>query len=194
MDTLDKILKTHPTPIHLRLHKGEFETVIVTEYPHGYDVAHRYICDSLDDAFAKATGTPLGFSDPYAWRIYNWEYQAIAQSPNLLEWLPDDGFAKLEKLLDEYRQLEVKNNDQYADTLLKIQQLEGQLNAMELDRDDWRDSCKLANKRIDITAHAEKENHRLRKTLQAIVDYSTPMELRRLIGEAAKMLKETVKK
>jgi hypothetical protein len=194
MDTLDKILKTHPIPIHLRLKKEEFELVIVSQYPHGYDVSHRHIFSGVDEAFIKALEHSLGLEGkPYAWRIYGYGQVKIAQSPNLLEWLPDGGFTKLEKLLDEYRQLEVKNNDQYADALLKIQQLEGKLTAMELDRDDWRDSCKLANKRIDITAQAEKENHRLRKMLQSIVDYGTPMELRRLISEAAKMLKELVK-
>lgn len=130
MDTLDKILKTHPTPIHLRLHKGEFELVVVTEYPHGYDVSHRHIFSGVDEAFIKALEHPLSQeSKPYAWRIYGFGQVKIAQSPNLHLWFPEDN----------------------------------------------------------------KENHRLRKMLQAIVDYRTPMELRRLIGEAAKMLKELAK-
>jgi hypothetical protein len=162
MDTLDKILKAQPTPIHLRLKKGEFELVIVTEYPHGYDVAHRYICDSLDDAFAKATGNPLSVTDtPYAWRIYRFGQVAIAQSPNLHRWLPDDT-------------LEIQNK----------------LVEMTRDRDEWRDSCKLANKRFESNDHAMKENFRLREMLQNVLGLRSWLGIQLLKKDIEKLLKK----
>jgi hypothetical protein len=162
MDTLDKILKAQPTPIHLRLKKDEFELVIVTEYPHGYDISHRHICGNYHDAFRKAMEFPQVQSDqPYAWCIYNSEGHGIAQSPNLHRWLPDDT-------------LEIQNK----------------LVEMTRDRDEWRDSCKLANKRFESNDHAMKENFRLREMLQNVLGLRSWLGIQLLKKDIEKLLKK----
>ena len=165
MDTLDLILKTHPMPIHLRLKKGEFELVVVTEYPHGYDVSNRHICGNYHDAFRKAIEFPqVPTGQAYEWRIYSYGQIAIAQSPNLHQWFPD----------------------KEPDTLT----LQNQLTAMTRDRDEWRESCKIANRRFESNDRYHKMAIQFRKMLEQVVGLRNWIEFQLLRGDIEKLLKQ----
>jgi hypothetical protein len=68
--------------------------------------------------------------------------------------------------------------------------LQNQLTEVTRDRDEWRESCKMANRRFETNDHAEKENFYLRKMLQNVLGLRNWIEFQLLRGDIEKLLKK----
>ncbi len=78
-----------------------------------------------------------------------------------------------------------------SDKNAELESLRSQLNVMELDRDDWEQSCISANRRFEANDAATKENFTLRKELEkSQADFAAAQAIIVQAGETVTRLKK----
>ena len=80
--------------------------------------------------------------------------------------------------------------EEVANQASTILGLKNDLTAVTRDRDEWRESCKMANRRFEQNDHATKENVNLRKMLKQVLGLRNWLEFQLLRVDIEKLLKK----